>query len=321
MNILYLPNEYSQQRQKEKAVWVYPVRLAMEYTYRFYNNKSVFWVEKPNIRIDKVISEPEGIDFNNLPYTNRILTKAFDEKYQSYGNYMYTPATHSLFAEGCSWGKCKFCVEKGKPYKIRAVDHCIDELENCYALGFKEVFDDSATFPDGEWFYKFCDMKIKSKNKIVLGCNLRLDSKVDFKLMKKAGFRMILVGVETSNQAILNRINKGTLSSQIIPFFKKASEAGLHPHAAVMLRYPFATDDDDKETLECVHYLLKKGYAKTAQASVYDNGQKKKGKYKPSDVYKIAYNPEFWFNKLKCLKSRDDVRYLLRSIKKGLGYE
>jgi len=319
MNILYLPNEYSQQRQKEKKVWVYPVRLAMEYTYRLNNGENVFWGESP-CRIDKVVTEPE-IDFLKLPHPNRILTGAMDKKYQSYGNYMYTPATHSLFAEGCKWGRCRFCVEKGKTYSKRSVEHCIDELDNCSALGFKEVFDDSATFPDGDWFYKFCHQKIKGGNKIKLGCNLRLDSQVDFRLMYEAGFRMILIGVETPNQAILNRINKGTLSSQIIPFFKKASEAGLHPHAAVMLRYPFATDDDDKETLECVHFLLKKGYAKTAQASVYDNGQKKKGKYKPSDVYKIAYNPEFWFNKLKCLKSRDDVRYLLRSIKKGLGYE
>jgi len=321
MKILYLPNEYSQQRQREKKVWVYPVRLAMEYTYRLKNGENVFWCDSNGERIDKVITEPEGIDFYKLPYPNRILTFARDDKYQTYGNYMHTPATHSLFAEGCSWGRCRFCVEKGKTYKKRSVEHCLAELESCASLGFNEVFDDSATFPDGDWFYKFCHEKIKSGNKIKLGCNLRLNSKVEFRLMYEAGFRMILVGVETPNQALLNRINKGTEAHSIIPFFKKASEARLHPHAAVMLRYPFATDEDDKETIQLVHFLLKKGYAKTAQASVYDNGSKKKGKYKPSDIYKIAYNPEFWFNKIRGLRSKDDVKYLLRSIKKGLGYE
>ena len=88
--------------------------------------------------------------------------------------------------------------------------------------------------------------------------------------MKYAGFRMLLYGLESANQKTLDKINKGILVDEAIDELVYASEAGLEPHIAVMFGYPWETDEDAETTLRIVWWLLKKGYAKTAQASFYD---------------------------------------------------
>ena len=75
MRILYLPNAYSQQRQREKKANIYPVRMAMES--EFYRNQGheVHW-EYAIGRYDKIISEPENLPFLTLPRPDRVFTRA-----------------------------------------------------------------------------------------------------------------------------------------------------------------------------------------------------------------------------------------------------
>ena len=134
-------------------------------------------------------------------------------------------------------------------------EHC----NVCHALRpkFKEVFDDSATFPDGDWLREFCKAKGEAGLKeFPLSCNMRIGADVDFKMMKDAGFRMLLFGIESASQKTLNKINKGIRNEQIIRTIQQASEAGLAPHVAVMLGYPWEKDQDRDETIELVNYLL-----------------------------------------------------------------
>ena len=54
--------------------------------------------------------------------------------------------------------------------------------------------------------------------KIKISCNMRLNAIKDiktYKLMKKAGFRMILFGIESANQKTLDKINKNLRVEEI----------------------------------------------------------------------------------------------------------
>lgn len=317
MRILYLPNQYSQQRQFDKKVWVYPILMAMEAQYNWLKGHDVDWVTRHGVYYDKIITKPEGIPFLKLPYPDRVWTNAFDKKYQSYGNYKYHPATHIQVANGCWWGKCKFCVEQMKPYEVRPVGHVILELWECQQLGFKEVFDDSGTFPIGSWLDEFCYSEIPPG--IKLGCNMRITNEVDFNMMKRAGFRILLFGIESANQNTLDRLRKGVRADDIIPVIKRASEAGLEPHIAVMFGYPWETCEEEERTLHLVHYMLRKGYAKTAQASLYRvEGERNIERNFRKRIYEVAYHPQFWYHQIKDIKSFNDFKYLLRKIKAGL---
>jgi radical SAM superfamily enzyme YgiQ (UPF0313 family) len=312
MRILYLPNHYSQQRQKEKPANIYPVRMAMEAEWYRQRRHEVVWnkIEDWN-EFNKVLNEPENLPFLSLPRPDRVFTQA--KKYTS-GNYKYLPGTHILSASGCWWGKCSFCVEKGQPYEVRPVEDVVSEIEECKALGFREVFDDSGTFPTGRWLDEFCT-RIKDVG-IRFSCNLRLVD-LDYGRLRQAGFRMLLFGVESANQETLDRINKG-VKVEDIKYIIRAAEEGLEPHIAVMFGYPWETDEDAVRTLGVVHYLLRKGYAKTAQASLYcppDGVRNEAHKKYVKRIYRAAYYPDFWFNKLKEIRNIDDIKYIWRGIK------
>jgi len=314
MKILYSPHAYSQQRQREKKAKIYPVLLAMEATKRRNDGNEVFWDSK--CCPDRVITEPEGLPFLTLPAPDRKLTKAFG--YQENGNYKYHLGTYIQSASGCWWGQCSFCVEKGKAYEVRPIKSVVEELQEIKYLGFKEVFDDSATFPIGKWLDEFC---LKAPKGLVYGCNMRMVG-VDYKMMKQAGFRMVLFGLESANQHTLDWVNKGTTTDDIRHIID-ASKAGLDCHIAVIFGYPWETDEHVLKTLKLVHWLLKKGYANTAQASFYtppvgiSNESQRRFVKK---IYDVKYSPEFWFNQLRTIKDKDDIKYLWVKIKKGLGW-
>jgi len=326
VQILYLPDEYSQQRQREQKANIYPVLMAAEATYYRNQGHEVYWAMKGRdynfvfdygdhlvLPYDKVIRKPEGLPFLSLPRPDRVLTRA--DTYTS-GNYKYLPGTHMQVANGCWWGKCKFCAEQGIKYEVRELGDVLLEVRVCKALGFREVFDDSGTFPIGGWLDDFC--KGIRNIDIPISCNMRLVD-LDYVRMREAGFRMLLFGVESANQETLNKINKGT-TTEDIKYLIKASEAGLEPHATFMFGYPWETDEDSVRTLKLIHYLLRKGYAKTVQASFYDtpeqsNESQRKYVKKIYDVWKY---PDFWLNKIKEINNADDLKYLWRSIKKGV---
>jgi len=288
--------------------------MAMEATYFRRVGHHVVW-DKPQ-DADVVISNVGRIPFDLLPAPDRILTNAFDKKYQYNGNFKHRPGTYIQSASGCWWGKCEFCVEKGEPYVVRDVNAVYDEILECKKLGFREVFDDSATFPTGKWLD---DLLSKPSPKIPISCNMRMVD-VDYERMKAWGFRMVLFGIESANQDTLDKINKG-VKIEDVSNIVKAWKSGLEPHGAFMFGYPWESDQDALNTLHLAHFLLRKGTLKTAQASFY---QPSDGINNPSHrkyvkkIYDVAWHPEFWINKLRDLRSWDDVVYLYRQVREAL---
>ena len=68
--------------------------------------------------------------------------------------------------------------------------------------------------------------------------------------------------------------------------------------------------------------MLKTGVAKTAQASFHSpNGTPspmENQRHFVKKIYDVAYSPRFWFNKIKDIKTGDDLNYLWKQIKEGL---
>lgn len=322
MKILYRLHQYCQQRQREKRRWIWPVHMAMEATYYRDQGHHIYWDEPEyNVGADRVIAEPEGISFLNLPHPDRYLTKAFDPKYQANGNYKYNPGTYIQSATGCWWGNCVFCKENGHECAVRPVDDVIKEIQECKDMRFKEIFDDAASLAAGKWRKDF----IEELGKIdtVFSCNMRFDTKPNFKRMKKAGFRMLLYGLESGNQETLDKINKGINIKKAIKELRLAARAGLEPHVAVMFGYPWELHEDAVQTLKLVHWLLRKGYAKTAQASLYtpikqDLFNQMDKHYIPK-IYRAAFHPEFWITRIREIKNKEDLKYLWKGIKSCFG--
>lgn len=319
MRILFQLNPYNQQRQREKQRWIFPIKLAMYATALRNQNNEVVWDKQDDGSYDKIITSESQIDipFLHLPHADRILTDAFNPKWQNNGNFKYRPGTYIQSASHCTWGRCTFCSEQGKANEIREVDDVISEIRECEELGAAEIFDDSATFPTGEWLESFCKLLLEVSNPHYhIGCNMRINPDIDFPQMKQAGFRMLLFGIESANQDTLDRINKGIKVEDIIPTIKKASKAGLEPHIAAMVGFSWESLEDTMRTINLVKHLLIKGYAKTAQMSFYTpperDGNEEYRKY-VNKFYEVGFDPSFWW-----VRRNEDINYLWRGVKAWL---
>jgi len=301
-------------------------------------------------------------DLSMLPFIDRDLTRwrLYSEKN---GNYKRTPGTYSMVGRDCWWAGCTFCswttiYPKGT-FRVRSPENLLDEVGMLIErYGVREIFDDTGTFPIGNWLKKFCDGMIERgyNREIFFSCNMRFGalSLEEYKLMKKAGFRMLLFGLESASQKTLDRINKNVKLECITKSCKKAKESGLEPHLTMMLGYPWEKKEDALKTFELAKYLFENGYADTLQATItipYPGTPlfkecKKKGLLLSEDwsdydmrrlimkteiteedvkeitqkMYRLFFNPRYVLRKIASIRDVEDFRFVLAGVRKVFGH-
>lgn len=310
----------------------------------------------------KIIRADIFQSLDELPLIDRELTKwkLYAEKN---GNFKYTPGSYVMNARDCWWGKCTFCswaaMFPGEKFRMRSADMALDEIGELIKLGVREIMEDSGTLPIGRWLHDFCRGMIERgyNKKVRISCNMRLNAIKDaeiYKLMKKAGFRMILFGFESANQNTLDRINKNLRVEEIEPALKISKSAGLEPHITVMAGYPWETKKDLENTLRFTKNLFKKGYVDSLQATLtipypgtplykyceennllltkdYDRFDQREPVMKTemsseelkkmiSKFYQSFLTPRFFWNKLKDIRSIEDLKFYARAAGKVLGH-
>jgi len=78
----------------------------------------------------------------------------------------------------------------------------------------------------------------------------------------------VLFGLESANQATLDRLVKGVTVEQIEAGAKAAAQAGLDVHVTVMFGYPWEGEQEIAKTVGLARRLLRKGYAYTLQVTM-----------------------------------------------------
>lgn len=241
------------------------------------NLEGGFWFRDQSGNI--INSGPADIsrhNLENLPLIDRELTRWKDYAYKN-GNFKYTPGAYIMSGRDCWWGGCSFCswasIFPGKKYRKMSPEKAIDEIGNLIRLGAREIMEDSGTLPVGDWLKKFCREMIRRgyNKKVRIGCNMRIGAikdKETWQLMKEAGFRFALFGVESANQETLDRINKNIKAEEIENSLRMCKQAGLEPHATFMVGYPWETKKDAEKTLGLAKNLFKKGIIDTLQATI-----------------------------------------------------
>ncbi len=212
-------------------------------------------------------------DLDSLPFIDRRLTRAdlYGEKWRRYREIYYTMA-----GRDCPWHRCRFCswTTTYPRFTRMSVERALDEIG--YLIqnhGAREIFDDSGTFPGGEWLQEFCRGMIERgfHRKILISCNMRFDYLQDPevpRLMKRAGWRKIKSGLESANQQTLDRICKGVTVEQIANGCRNAARAGIDVHLTVMVGFPWETREQVRRTVELARQLMREGSAEMLQSTV-----------------------------------------------------
>ncbi len=212
-------------------------------------------------------------DLRNLPRIDRELTR-----WQLYsmrnGNFRSTPGTYIMSGRDCWHGRCTFCswTTLYPNYRTRDPIEVVDEIGDLIThQGVREIMDDTGSFPVGAWLRTFCEEMIRRgyHQRVRLDCNMRFGALglAEYRLMRQAGFRLVLFGLESANQGTLDRLEKGLTVAQIREGARAASQAGLDVHVTVMFGYPWETAAEMAQTVRLARDLLRKGQAYTLQVT------------------------------------------------------
>ena len=298
----------------------------------------------------------ESLD--ELPFVDRDLTCWKD--YLDNGNFKFMPATYIQSGRDCWYSKCRFCswgsLFPSCNFRTRSPENVIEEIKilvNKY--GCKEIMDDSGTFNKNPWLKRFCELMIETglNKKIKISCNARFGvlTEDDYKRMKAANFRLLLFGLESANQGMLDNMNKGVKVSQIEEGCRWATEAGLDVHTTVMTGMIGETKDTVEETLAFVKKLISKNHISTLQSTfavIYPNVPaykeclekglllvedgdwekfnmrnlivktgltEEETKDHVSKFYRLSFSPKFILYKFLSIKCKEDFFYLFRAAK------
>ncbi|UCH12360.1 MAG: radical SAM protein [Candidatus Omnitrophota bacterium] len=300
-------------------------------------------------------------NLDKLPFPDRDLTKAYlyGEKWKRYKPFFYTMA-----GRDCWWNRCSFCSwpQMYPKFRLRSVNNLLDEIGMLIEkYGAKEIFDDTGTFPVGDWLKQFCEGMIERgyNKRILFSCNMNYQGLVEniIRLMKKANFRKLKMGLESANQKTLDMINKNVAVDEIIKNSKMIKKGGIDIHLTIMVGYPWESKAEAENTLNVAMKLMTEGYVEMLQATVlvpypgtalykqaqendwfridsrdYDRFDMSEPVLKTNDMspdevmqmcrrtYEIFLQPKFIIRNLAKIRSANDINYILRGAKAVLGH-
>lgn len=205
----------------------------------------------------KVVNNEEAdyiVDLDEIPFAAKFIKEHLDVYNYSFPAATF-PSIQIFTGRGCP-ARCNFCVYPqimhGHNYRKRSEQNVIDEMlyikENFPEVNEIVIEDDTFTI-DKQRVLKICELMIENglHKRFKWLCNARANLDYEtMKMMKKAGCRLIIPGVESFNQEILNNIKKGITTTQIENYIKSAKKARLLVHACYMV----GNQGETKETME-----------------------------------------------------------------------
>ena len=198
----------------------------------------------------------KGEELDQFPFVSEVYKKHLNYKDYFYPANLY-PEVTIVTGRGCPY-RCTYCVNPqtlmGHGYRARSVKNVAEEFEyikNNFPE-VKEVFIEDDTFTANRARVRDFAIEMEKRNlKLTWSCNARADVDLQtLQAMKRAGCRLMCVGVESADQKILNNIRKGTHVNGIRQFMKDSKKAGILVHGCFMIGNKGETKESIRKTIE-----------------------------------------------------------------------
>lgn len=193
-----------------------------------HNNLSLAFVNGISYRENNTIRHnPERqhiAELDKIPFVSKIYKKHLKIKNYFFAASLY-PEVQIITARGCPF-KCFFCLWpqtfQGRNYRARSPDNVLTEflyIKNNLPLVKGVVIEDDTFTVDKNRVRRICELLIKEKVGVKWNANVRTDLDLEtMKIMKAAGCYLLIVGIESTSQEILDKIDKGLYSINIKNF-------------------------------------------------------------------------------------------------------
>lgn len=170
--------------------------------------------------------------------------------------YLLHPYVSFYTGRGCP-AKCTFCLWPqtigGHAYRTKSpaqVGREMDEAKAIWGSKVREYMFDDDTFTINEPRAIEISKHMKRLN-LTWSCNARAHVKYEtLKTLRDNGLRLLLVGFESGNQQILNRIKKGIKLEMAREFMANCKKLGIKVHGTFIIGLPVETPETVRQTIE-----------------------------------------------------------------------
>jgi anaerobic magnesium-protoporphyrin IX monomethyl ester cyclase len=158
-------------------------------------------------------------------------------------------------SRGCYWGRCAFCnvgYGESKHFDEQAAERVASEMVSLAAKYDTRhfFFADEALSP--RMLKALSALLIQREAGLDWACCARFEPGLNAGLlrqMRQAGCRMVLYGLESGSQRILDRMDKGTKLATAERILREGAEAGIWNHMFFFFGFPGETEQDAHETI------------------------------------------------------------------------
>lgn len=208
--------------------------------------------------IQRTQPAPHIKNLDEIPFASKFIKERLNEKDYFFAAATY-PSIQIFTGRGCPF-RCNFCVYPqtmhGHAFRARSAENIVEEFQ-FIADNFPDVhevvIEDDTFTANKKRVVDVCHLLVEKglNNRLKWLCNARVD--LDYNTMvemKKAGCRLIIPGIESGTQEILDNIKKGTKVEQFYSYVANAKKAGLLIHACYMVGNQGETRETMKKTLD-----------------------------------------------------------------------
>jgi radical SAM superfamily enzyme YgiQ (UPF0313 family) len=285
--------------------------------------KGLIWKDQDKISVN----DPQVVWENNLdelPFPARDLLD----------NSKYTLPTNGekftllSVGRGCPFS-CIYCtanVYYGKRFRKRLVESVVDEIEECvnkYAINNFLFWGESFTI-DQKYGEAICDEIMKRKIEITWSTTSRVDTlnKVLLDKMKKSGCALLGLGIESTNQEILDKARKGTNMEEIKKAVTLVKNSGIQSMGHFIFGLPGETEETAKKSidfalksdLDFAQFYCSIPYPKTKLGEIArENNWVESEKYADFDLTKsIMRNEKLTSREIKKFRDKAYLKFYVR---------
>jgi len=192
-------------------------------------------------------------DMDRLPFVTPVYKRDLTVENYAIG-YLRHPYVSLYTGRGCR-SKCTFCLWPqtvgGQRYRTRSPGHVAEEMALAASLfpQVREFFFDDDTFTDD---LPRAEEIARRLGRLGITWSVNAKANVPYatlKVLKDNGLRLLLVGYESGNQAILNNVKKGVRLDVARRFTRDAKSLGIAIHGTFILGLPGETRETIAETI------------------------------------------------------------------------
>lgn len=205
----------------------------------------------------RIVSTPEReliSNIDSIPFLDRNL---FRRKKYYYPGLLYLPSMPMITSRGCLHNCTYCCVKKifGRKFRYRSAANVADEIDDLvevYGIKHIDIWDDSFSADRNRVFELGDEINRRGlKIHFAFPNGLRADE-VDedlLRCLKGMGAYNIAFGIESGNQATLDKAKKGIRLEQIETAYNSAKKMDFETWGFFMLGLPGETEETLKDTL------------------------------------------------------------------------